>query len=89
MGEEICNLKRCLVVIHFKYSSVYMSIPNFFKMDSTGPLYSAGSSAQCSMAVGIGEFGGEWIPVHVWLSPFPVHVKLHRIGNRLLMLFSH
>ena len=23
-----------------------------------------------------GEFGGEWIHVHVWLSPFKVHVKL-------------
>ena len=23
-----------------------------------------------------GEFGGEWIHVHVWLSPFSVHLKL-------------
>ena len=23
-----------------------------------------------------GEFGGEWIPGYVWLSPFPVHPKL-------------
>ena len=90
MEEEICNLKRCLMVIHFKYSSVYMSIPNFFKMDSTGPLYSTGSSAQCYVAAWMGgEFGREWIAVHVWLSPFPVHVKLHSVGNQLLLLFSH
>ena len=24
-----------------------------------------------------GEFGGEWIHVHVWLSPFAAHLKLH------------
>ena len=90
MEEEICNLKRCLMVIHFKYSSVYMSIPNFFKMDSTGPLYSTRSSAQCYVAAWVGgEFGREWIAVHVWLSPFPVHVKLHSVGNQLLLLFSH
>ena len=23
-----------------------------------------------------GEFGGEWMHVHVWLSPFTVHLKL-------------
>ena len=23
-----------------------------------------------------GEFGGEWIHVYVWLSPFPIHLKL-------------
>ena len=23
-----------------------------------------------------GEFGGEWIHVHVWLTPFAVHLKL-------------
>ena len=23
-----------------------------------------------------GEFGGEWIHVYVWLSPFAVHLKL-------------
>ena len=23
-----------------------------------------------------GEFGGEWIRVYVWLSPFAVHLKL-------------
>ena len=33
----------------------------------------------CSMSCGRldgREFGGEWIHVHVWLSPFTVHLKL-------------
>ena len=44
-------------------------------------LYSTRNSAQCYMAAWIGgEFGGEWIYVYVWLSPFAVHLKLS-IGN--------
>ena len=40
-------------------------------------LYSTENSAQCYMAAWMGgEFGGEWILVHVWLSPFAVHLKL-------------
>ena len=26
-----------------------------------------------------GEFGGEWIHVYVWLSPFAVHLKLPQL----------
>ena len=34
-------------------------------------MYSTGSSAQCYVAAWMeGEFGGEWIHVYVWLSPF-------------------
>ena len=40
-------------------------------------LYSTGNFAQCYVAAWIeGEFGGEWIHVHVWLSSFAVHLKL-------------
>ena len=40
-------------------------------------LYSTGNSAQCYVAVWVGgEFGGEWIHVYVWLSPFAIHLKL-------------
>ena len=40
-------------------------------------LYSTGNSAQCYVAAWTGGgFGGEWIPVQVWLSPFAVHLKL-------------
>ena len=39
-------------------------------------LCSIGNSAQCSVAAWMGgEFGGEWIHVYVWLSPFAVHLK--------------
>ena len=37
------------------------------------PLYSTWSSAQCYVTAWMeGEFGGEWILVYVWLSPFTV-----------------
>ena len=40
-------------------------------------LYSTGNSAQCYVAAWMGgEFGGEWIHVYVWLSPFAMHLKL-------------
>ena len=40
-------------------------------------LDSTGNSAQCHVAAWMGgEFGGEWIPVYVWLSAFAVHLKL-------------
>ena len=40
-------------------------------------LYSTWNSAQCCVAAGMGgEFGGEWIHVYVWLSPFTVDLKL-------------
>ena len=40
-------------------------------------LYSIGNSAQCYVAARMGgEFGGEWIHVYIWLSPFAVHLKL-------------
>ena len=38
-------------------------------------LYSTGNSAQCYVG---GKFGGEWIRVYVWLSPFTVHLKLSK-----------
>ena len=35
------------------------------------------NSAQCYVAAWMGgEFGGEWIRVYIWLSPFTVHLKL-------------
>ena len=40
-------------------------------------LYSTWNSGQCYVAVCMGgKFGGEWIHVYVWLSPFAVHLKL-------------
>ena len=40
-------------------------------------LYSTGNSAQCYVAAWMGEgFGGDWIHVYAWLSPFAVHLKI-------------
>ena len=52
-----------------------------FKMDNQQrPIVCTWSSAQCYVAAWMGgEFGGEWIHVYVWLSPFAVHLRLpHR-----------
>ena len=48
------------------------------KMDNNKALlYSTGNSAQCYVAAWMGgEFGGEEIPVCIWLSPFAAHLKL-------------
>ena len=40
-------------------------------------LYSTWNSAQCYVPAWMVEkFGGEWIHIYVWLSPFIVHLKL-------------
>ena len=40
-------------------------------------LYSTGNSIQCDVAAWMeGEFGGEWMHIHAWLSPLVVHLKL-------------
>ena len=49
---------------------------SFFKMNNHA-LYNTGNSAECFVAAGMGgTFQGEWIYVHVWLSPFAVHLQL-------------
>ena len=51
-------------------------------LDLTGrtrkdPLASPGNSAQCHVGARMGgEFGGQWIHVYGWLSPFAVRLKL-------------
>ena len=43
-------------------------------------LYSTGNFAQCYVAAWMGgEFGREWILVHVWLSTFAVDLKLSQL----------
>ena len=40
-------------------------------------LYSTRNSIRCYVALWTeGEFGGEWVHVYVWLSPFAVHLEL-------------
>ena len=46
-------------------------------------LNSTGNSAQCHVAAWMGaEFGGEWIHVFVWLSPF--HCSLETVTTLLI-----
>ena len=41
-------------------------------------LYSTWNSGQCYVTAWVGgEFGGEWIHVYVWLSPFAVQLETH------------
>ena len=49
-----------------------------FKMhNQEGPTIQPRNSVQCYVAARVGqEFGGEWMHVLVWLSPFAVHWKL-------------
>ena len=48
-----------------------------FKMDNKELLYSTWNSTQHYLSAWMGEgFGGEWIHVYVWLSPFTVHLTL-------------
>ena len=40
-------------------------------------LFSTWNFAQCYVVAWMGgEFGGEWIQVYIWLSPFAIHLKL-------------
>ena len=40
-------------------------------------VYSTWDSAQSYVAAWMGgEFGGKWIHVYIWLSPFVAHLKL-------------
>ena len=42
-------------------------------------LYSMRNSAQCYVPARMGRgFGGDWIHIYVWLSLFPVHLKLSK-----------
>ena len=52
-------------------------------------LSSTRNSAQCYMAAWMGgEFGGEWIHVYTWLSPFAVHLKLSRHCSLTLLQYK-
>ena len=55
-----------------------MYILIYFKwMNNKNLLNNTWNYTQCYVVAWIGgEFGGEWIQVYVWLSPFAVHVKL-------------
>ena len=51
-----------------------------------GPAVSSGKAAQCQAAAWMGgEFGGKWIHVYAWLSPFTVNWNYHNIANFLYL----
>ena len=54
------------------YAQVYLKwITNKDLLDNVG------NSAQCYVAAWMGgEFGGEWIHVYVWPSPYAIHLRL-------------
>ena len=66
-----------LKVFMYFFASIFMIFFCIKKSLSICPLSSTGNSAQCYVAAWMGgEFGGEWIHVYLWLSPFAVHLKL-------------
>ena len=59
-------------------------------------LYNTWNSAQCYVAACAGwGFGGEWMHVYVWLSPFAVHLKLSQhchsaiLQHKKLLQYKH
>ena len=52
-------------------------------------LYSTWTCAQCYLAAWMGgEFGGEWLHLYVWLSPFAVHLKLFRCSPAAILQYK-
>ena len=49
------------------------------QLNNDGLLGSTRTSTQCDVAAWMGgEFGKEWIHVHIWLSASTVHLKLRQ-----------
>ena len=54
------------------YTLLYLN-----RITNRDPLTAHGTLLTVNVTVWMGgEFGGEWIHVHAWLSPFAVHLKL-------------
>ena len=57
---------------------VMYTLPYLKWITNKNLLYSTWNSVQCCVSAWMGGvFGREWIHVHVWLSPFTVHLKQH------------
>ena len=66
MGEEILRVGADM------YTRLYLK----WITNKDRGVYSTGNSAQCGVTAWMGEeFGGKWIHVCVWLSPFTVQLK--------------
>ena len=58
-------------VLHVTIKTLYDTLLYLTWITNKDLLYSTWNSAQCHMIAWMGgEFGGEWIHVHVWLNPF-------------------
>ena len=92
LGKGLCDTDERKRGLKKEASDMYTLL--YLKwITSKDLLYSTGNSAQCYVAAWMGEgFGGEWIHVYVWLSPFAVHLKLSQhsvhIVNWLSVQFS-
>ena len=84
-GESEVKMKftqLCLTLCDPKSTVLINHVQNFpggpvVKTPPCNLLQSMWNSAGCYMAAWMGgEFGGEWIHIYVWLSPFAVHLKL-------------
>ena len=68
---KFCHRQQILSAIFLKRQAHYILF-----QENVVILYNTGNSPQCCMVWMRGEFGGEWIHVYVWLSPFAFHLKL-------------
>ena len=76
--KKVSNIEKCSVrkrivreVGMGMYTLLYLKW-----VTSKDLLYSTWNSAQCYVASWMGEeFGGEWVHVYVWLSPFSLLLK--------------
>ena len=63
--------------VNRNYLKVMQTLPCLKWINNKNPLYSPGNAAQSYKPAWTGRgFGGEWIHVYVWRSPFTVHWKL-------------
>ena len=75
--KRLTDLENELMVTRGKYVMDMYTLLYVKWITKRDLLYSTENSAQCYVAAWTGgEFGGEWIHVCVWLSPFAVHLKL-------------
>ena len=88
LNRNIHQTRLCIDPLMKMLWSEAHSSPTLFPQNSCSPLtnavsyllyrtrYSTWNSAQCYVAAWMGgEFGGGWVHVYVWLSPFAVHLK--------------
>ena len=60
-----------------EFGKVMYTLPYSTWITNKDLWYSTWNSTQCLVPAWMGgSFGGKWINVYVWLSPFTVHLKL-------------